>query len=242
MFSPDGRSVLTSCSDGTAWVWDVASGKPLFSPIRHSQSLNDASFSADGALLITACADGTARIWNGRTGQPDSTRFRHDGAVMSVAFHPDGTLVATAGRDQSVRVWRRDGRLVFDREQPAWVDLCRFSPSGAYLVTTCWDTSMASRSATVWNVATGKLVGDPLRHGDGVLTASFRGDSRRVVTGGEDNLAQVWEVATSRAVGLPQRHNGYVVDAAFSPDGRQIATASVDGKRSVSGTPRRASF
>ena len=132
-----------------------------------------------------------------------------------------------------MRLWHRDGRLLFVWEQPAWADLCRFSPNGSYLAATCWDTSMAGRSAMIWDVATGKPVGSPLRHGDGVLTAAFRGDPRRVVTGGEDNVAQVWDVATSRPVGLPLRHNGYVVDAAFSPDGRQLATASVDGRAHV---------
>jgi len=152
---------------------------------------------------------------------------------MSVAFHPDGDRIATSGKDRTARVWDRQGQPRFVLQHPAWVDLCRFSPDGAYLVTTCWDTSMARRSAQVWDAATGRPVGRALQHGDGVLTAAFRGDSRCVVTGGEDNLAQVWEVGSSLPVGPPLRHSGYVVDAAFSPDGRQLATASLDGRASL---------
>ena len=230
VFSPDGRRILTTSADGTCRIWDAATGEPRSLPLHHGQTVYDGAFSPDGTLMITGSSDGTARLWKTETGQSAGSPLRHDGPVMSVAFHPDGKRVATSGKDRTARLWDRDGRPLFMLEHPAWVDLCRFSANGSFLVTTCWDTSMAERSARVWDAATGKPVGRPLPHGDGVLTAAFRGDSRRVITGGEDNIAQVWEVATSRPVGLPMRHNGYVVDAVFSPDGSQIATASVEGR------------
>jgi len=232
-FRPDGRSVLTVSVDGTARIWKVPTGEPLSPPLRHGLPVNDGSFSPDGTRILTACEDGAARLWDSENGQPVGAQMRHEGPVMSVAFHPDGNRVATSGRDQTARVWDRDGQPRFVLRHPAWVDMCRFSANGAYLVTTCWDTSIARRSAGIWDAATGRPVGSPLRHGDGVLTAAFRGDSQRVVTGGEDNIAQVWEVASSRPVGMTLRHNGYVVDAEFSPDGRQLATASRDGRASL---------
>ena len=35
-FSPDSRILLTGCQDGTAQLWDVATGKPRGQAMRHS--------------------------------------------------------------------------------------------------------------------------------------------------------------------------------------------------------------
>jgi WD40 repeat protein len=73
-----------------------------------------------------------------------------------------------------------------------------------------------------------------LQHGDpafvyrGYLEA-FSPDSRRVVTGSDDQTAAVWDAATGRPITPPLRHDGAVNAAVFSPDGRRVATASGDG-------------
>ena len=35
-FSPDGKTMLTGCSDKTARLWDAATGQPIGPPIPHS--------------------------------------------------------------------------------------------------------------------------------------------------------------------------------------------------------------
>ena len=67
-FSADGARIVTACSDKTARIWDVKTGKPVGEPLRHQGQVNDASFSADGGRIVTASADQTARIWDTNTG------------------------------------------------------------------------------------------------------------------------------------------------------------------------------
>src|SRR4029079_18490237 len=63
-FSPDGRFVVTASADGTARVWDAATGKTVAALRGHSKSVHTASFSPDGKFIVTASDDATVRLWD----------------------------------------------------------------------------------------------------------------------------------------------------------------------------------
>ncbi len=60
VFSPDGKSVVTSSDDGTARVWDLK-GKQLALLSGHNGRVMSAHFSPDGRRVVTASQDETAR-------------------------------------------------------------------------------------------------------------------------------------------------------------------------------------
>jgi WD domain, G-beta repeat len=62
-FSADGASVVTASDNGTARLWDAATGVPIGKPLQHERSVISASFSPDGAKVVTASEDSTARVW-----------------------------------------------------------------------------------------------------------------------------------------------------------------------------------
>src|SRR5688500_3978604 len=67
-FSPDGKKVVTASSDGTARIWDSATGAVLATLSGHEEAVRSAAFSPDGARVVTASRDGSARIWDATTG------------------------------------------------------------------------------------------------------------------------------------------------------------------------------
>src|SRR5262249_55461442 len=62
-FSPDGRTLGTSCHDGTLKLWSTASwtqAAVLWDP-RLAEGIG---FSPDGTRMFTARADGSIRVWH----------------------------------------------------------------------------------------------------------------------------------------------------------------------------------
>jgi WD40 repeat protein/tetratricopeptide (TPR) repeat protein len=230
---------VTASQDLTARIWNIPSGTGVGAPLTHDAAVNCAAFSADGHWIITGSEDGVGRVWDADTGKPLPFALKHGGAIKCAAFSPDGTKVATGGWDSTVKVWDRvTGRtflpaLVHEAE----VRHLAFSPDGRKLVTACADASdpflFPARNGQMWDVSTGKRLGKPLHHSDGVLWAEFSPDGRLLATTSEDGTARLWDAASGAPVSEPLRHNWQVVGAQFSADGSSLLTIGREGTARV---------
>jgi len=80
--------------------------------------------------------------------------------------------------------------------------------------------------AIVWDMVTGKTIGQPLQHeAIEITSANFSADGTKIVTAG-GTTAQIWGAATAKPIGEPFRYTGFVNSANFSADGIRIVTAS----------------
>src|SRR5208283_1288867 len=79
--------------DGTARLWDAATGQAIGEPMRHGGVVISAQFSADGQRVVTASDDYTARVWDAATGKPIGQPMKHDSIVSSAQFSPNGQWV-----------------------------------------------------------------------------------------------------------------------------------------------------
>ncbi|QJW93766.1 WD40 repeat domain-containing serine/threonine protein kinase [Frigoriglobus tundricola] len=224
-FGPDGTRVVTASEDGTARVWDAATGREQAVLKGHTSFVRSASFSPDGTRVVTASEDGTARVWDAATGREQAVLKGRTSTVESASFSPDGTRVVTASLDKTARVWD----AATGREQAVLkghTDLvvsASFSPDGTRVVTASLDGT-----ARVWDAATGREQAVLKGHTNVVYSAAFSPDGTRVVTASGDGTARVWDAATGQEKAVLKGHTGGVWSVAFSPDGTRVVTASQD--------------
>ena len=103
-FSPDERHIVTAGEDGTACVWDAATGGTI-ARLPHARPVVQAAFSPDGRHIVTASLDATACVWDAATGVPVCAPLHHAGSLVTAQFGADSRHVLTAGRDGTVRLW-----------------------------------------------------------------------------------------------------------------------------------------
>jgi WD40 repeat protein len=63
-FAPDGKTILTGNSDGTARLWDIQTGQELRRFTGHASAVEAVAYSPDGQYVLTGSDDGTARLWD----------------------------------------------------------------------------------------------------------------------------------------------------------------------------------
>ena len=101
--SPDGRWIVTGCSEGTARVIDIQTGSEL-ARLHHDDGVTAVAVDDSGSWVATASSDHTARVFAARSGV-ERSRLYHLDRVTDVAFEVGGEVLATASHDGTGRLW-----------------------------------------------------------------------------------------------------------------------------------------
>jgi WD40 repeat protein/serine/threonine protein kinase len=224
-FSPDGARVASASWDGTARVWDVATGQEIWKLVGHQKRVNTVRFSPDGRRVLTTSFDQTARIWDAASGRELIRLTGHAHQVMGGEFSPDGQRVVTVGVDRTARIWDAStgNQLVLFAEQPGRLTAVAFSPDGQRVATAADD-----KNVRIWNAVSGQQILLLSGHTNRVWSVAFSPDGQRLVSGSEDKSARIWDANRGLELLRLTGHADRVNSAQFSPDGQSVVTASDD--------------
>jgi WD40 repeat protein/serine/threonine protein kinase len=217
---------------GEVRVWRMPSGASIGPPLSHPAPVRSLAFSPKGRRLLTGCEDGNARLFLVATGEQMGKFFAFSGTVSQVAFSPDGTHCLTAdaggGVPRHARLWQvvpedHLPRLLLHNDS---VSALKFSPDGRLLLSGGDDNC-----AQLWDVATGRPKGPPLRHPAPITIAAFSPDDRSLFTlceGKNSWEAALWDLNRGQkrhVIRAPLR----VVSAAFCDEGRALLIGDIEG-------------
>ncbi len=254
MLSPDETRALVRYEDGSARVWDAATGALVAAVGGGVGRLNavTARFSADGAEIVTRGGQGNVGRWSATTGEWSATRDVTRTVSMlggvevveesSIAIYhsmapaaEEDTATATATINATRAIEVREGHavvvdarsraaLVALPETPIAMEAAEFDATGTRVLT----RATGDASAKVWEALTGALVVTLVGHTGPLLGATFAADGARALTFGEDGTARVWNALTGAAVSL-HSHEFAVLSAVFDRDGAWVVSADYGG-------------
>jgi WD40 repeat protein len=220
-FSPDGRWLVSSHSDGSIQVWDLNERRRTVGFDGHGNQVLAVASSPDGKRIASAGKDGAVILWNVETQQKETVLFGHATRVVNLAFSSDSTWLASFDQDGYLIRWD------LEKFVPRWKVLAHsgsaclaISPDGKWLTNT-WAIyeSSAGRERMRW---------DEMQAGIKMADATaFSPDGNRVALVGGRKLrvfdTQQWQVIGQQDV------NFKLTQISFSPDGQNLVTGGEDG-------------
>jgi WD40 repeat protein len=223
-YSPDGTKILTTATDHTARVWDSRTGLQLIPSLDHDDEVVTGIFSRDGERIATGTDSGRIAIWDASTGKRLVSSMELLGSAWSVSFSPDGKIIAAASDAGKVRTWdAATGKplspLIEYHESAYQVS---FSSDGDLILIANGDNY-----ADLRDPRTGGRT-STLRRRNGIYSAQFSPDNKRIVTACADSTAEIWNADSGTLSGVFMSHGFGVASAEFNREATLIVTASKD--------------
>jgi RNA polymerase sigma factor (sigma-70 family) len=230
-FTADGKGVASVGHDGTACLWDAATGRELH---RFAARFPGKPFwglrlavSPDAKLLACAEPDEEAVIglYELASGKELRRLRGHQVQIHALAFAPDGKTLASAAGDRTVRLWDVAGGQALHRlgPLPQGCEGLVFSRDGKTLVG-------AGPSAYLWDVATAREVRKIDAPRNRLFPVALSPDGRLLASGVsyDDATVYLWDAATGERLRALEGHRGRPACVAFSPDGKLLASGGDD--------------
>lgn len=114
-FSPDGKFVAAGKADDFVEIYDVESGRKIFTEgrLREMGNISAITFSPDGKYLLAGGFKGLIKIWsvaeNGLL-TPAGDFTGHSREVSTIVVSPDSKSVLSGGAEKQVRYWNLESQ------------------------------------------------------------------------------------------------------------------------------------
>ena len=223
VYSPDGRTLVSSGESEAIRVWDAETGELVRLLPGHSERVRGLAMSPDGRLIASSSTDGSVHVWDYREGILLHSFTNHVGKwVRAVAFSPDGRQLVPAAYDGKLSVWDvASGAVVRTWPTLGRVGDVLFTPDGRFIVTASREE--AAPLIQFRDVQTGE-VGLTLNHSNLLANISISGDGRWLASCRGQGIVRLWSLPEGElARPFQALENEAVLAVALSPDGKILA-------------------
>jgi WD40 repeat protein/DNA-binding SARP family transcriptional activator len=193
--SPDTELLAVGEERGPVRLLDATSGRRLHDLGPLPASTAGLAFTPAGDKLVAVATDGTVARWD-RRGRSIGEPVELGSPAGALAVAPDGEAVAVATANGAVIVELATGSVGPSMASPFGpVESVSFGLDGAVLATG------GPGGVLLWDVASGRPLGDPLP-APGNTAVAFDRTGRNLVTGGDDGEVIVWQADPDRWVAV----------------------------------------
>lgn len=228
-FSQNGQRVLTRSADGSARVFDAATGEEI-SRLNDVDPIYAARFVPDNEHVVTYLSgDHTSSIavWNIYTSRKINTPQGYRFMPRELFLSAKGDRLISESLDQTARVWNAlntPGQRVLPVSGKAAI-ASAISPDGA-LVAVAQD----NRAIEVLDIESGALVATLAGYSlSGASAVAISPGNSRLVAAADEFTLLVWNIDDQALLSRFLEHEARIQSVVFSPDGVKVASASYDG-------------
>jgi WD40 repeat protein len=223
-FSPNGKTLATSHTEGQICIWDVVTGQQIVRFRGHTDSTWCVAFSPDGNLLASSSQNDNIKLWDVTTGQCLKVLRGHTGGAFIVVFSPCGRLLISGGSDSDIRVW--------DLSSGECTQVLQGHENGIFSLALSPDSNILAsggndKTIKLWEFATGICIKTLLGHTDCIRGLSFS-PSGILASGALDPIIRFWDVDEGLCIGTLEGHNNGVPKVGFLNNGNTLASSSID--------------
>lgn len=182
-------------------VWDFDAAKKLREFKFRTASTQSMAISPDGSLLMTGTANSLVHIIDLATGKELALLPGHKHSIAALSLSRDGKLLASGSFDQTIRLWDtqtwKSVRIIKGHERA--INTLAFSPDGRQLISAGGARSYPIATPQpprirLWDVDTGKQIGEFSGHDTHTASVAFSPDGQRVVSGHDNTTILIWDV------------------------------------------------
>jgi WD40 repeat protein len=232
-FSRDGRRLascsgdIAFCTSGEAKIWDLDTGRELFTLQGHTGPVSELAFSPDGRRLATSSWDKTVKLWDTGTGEEVLTIRDEIDRLYCVAFSPDGQMIASVGNRGVVQIYDATPRLERIITRPRLrlegADCVAFTPDCRRII-----SGGPGMTVRVCDASRGAIVSTLKGHTRAVTAVTCTQDGRQIISAGADGTIRLWDSSTGSTNAILTGHEDCVNALALRPGAPEFASCSGD--------------
>jgi WD40 repeat protein len=225
-WSPDGGRVATTSYDGTARIWDAATGEERL-VMEHPVGVRFLAWSPDGTRIVTTCQDRFARVWDADSGELLlRVSAPEDHFFFVPSWSPDGSqFVVASVPDNMIRIYNATtGQSLTSFGTGDWVHRLSWSPEGDRIVA-------GGTGPWVWDTTTGRVL---KKLGDYTgLNAEWSPDGERIAFYQAGHMVKIFDATGAEELLVSTAHSDDVWHTTWSPNGMRIASGDESGEVKV---------